>query len=215
MAGTQGTMVEESSAIACGDGTTYCSESLRGEYEPVLRADPCAISTLSEFNTTVEDYVLWVPKYKRKACQSNAYQNCAADVERFGPRQVTQESFLQGRGQVTSNASCAAGGVRYLPKSEFSGEKPVKPSDMTLYAEPTKTPRSCGTLSEVDMQQRFDSLPGVWQGSWSPFTGMRFADDPQARPTLAGRARTSVTLGSKNKYPEWRTVKTQSEQYSQ
>ena len=181
-----------------------------------MRADPCAIETLSKFNDQTEDYVLWVPKYRRKACEGSGYLNCSADTERFGPQQVTQESFLQGRGQVTSNPSCTAGFVNYLPASQFEEKKETKPMDMTLFAQPTTVPRSCGTITEVDIQNRIDPLPGAWQGSWSPFVGMQFADpkaDPRA-PNLASQARKTVTLGSKNKYPDWGELKELSEPYS-
>jgi len=216
MAGTSPQLMEESSAVACGEGASFCSESLRNNYETVMRSDPCAITTTAEFNNNVEDYVLWVPKYRRKTCEGNGYLNCSADTDRFGPKQVTQESFLQGRGQVTSNRSCTAGGVNYLPSSEFPREDKPKQTDMSLFAQPTVVPRSCGTLTEVDMQRRIEPLPGGWQGSWSPLVGMQFSDpdaDPRA-PTLASQARQTVSLGTKQKYPDWGDLKKLSEPYA-
>jgi hypothetical protein len=215
-AGGSPELVRESAQTACGDGTSFCAEALQSDYETVMRADPCAIQALTDFNRASEDYVLWMPKYRRKACEGSGYLNCSADTERFGPRQVTQESFLQGRGQVTSNRSCPAGFVNYLPASQFGGQKEPKQTDMTLFAQPTLVPRSCGTLTEVDMQARIDALPGAWQVSWSPFVGMQFADpesDPRA-PNLASRARKTVTLGSRNKYPDWGELKQLSEPYT-
>ncbi len=209
MAGSSPALLEESSAIACGEGSTFCGESLATDYTGVLRADPCAITTTASFNDSVEEYILWVPKYRRKTCEGSGYLNCSADTERFGPRQVTQESFLQGRGQVTSNPSCTAGGVRYLPPSEFPGAAPKVQTDMSLFAQPTLVPRSCGTLTEVDMQRRLVPLPGAWQGAYAPFVGK--AADAGAG---ASSSRKTVTLGSRDKYPEWGDLKARSEPYA-
>ena len=198
--------------VACGAGASFCSEALENNYETVMRADPCAIATDNQFNDSVEDYVLWVPKYRRKKCEGSGYLNCAAETDRFGPKQITQESFLQGRGQVTSNTSCTAGGVRYLPEGQFS-DPPPQQTDMSLFAQPTQMRRSCGTLTEVDFGSRLAPLPGGWQGAWSPFVGAQFRDE---RADAAGstRARKTVTLGSRNKYPEWGELKELSEPYS-
>ena len=122
-----------STEIACGDGTSYCSEALKNNFEPVMRSDACAIATEADFNNNLENYIFWMPKYRRKTCEGNAYLNCSADTDRFGPQQVTQESFLQGRGQVTSNKNCSEGFLNYLPASEFSETKKPKQMDMTLF----------------------------------------------------------------------------------
>ena len=215
-AGGSPELINDSARMACGSGATYCSAAIKGDYETVMRADPCAVTTASEFNSNVEDYVLWMPKYRKQTCEGSGYLNCSSDTDRFGPRQVTQESFLQGRGQVTSNRACAAGFLNYLPESQFSEKKEPKERDMTLFAQPTVVPRSCGTLTEVDIQRRLDPLPGAWQGSWSPFVGMQFSDpkaDPRA-PNVASQARKTVTLGSRNKYPDWGELKELSEPYS-
>ena len=211
-----GDLLRESSRSACGAGTTYCSESLKNDYDTSMRADACTVPTLIDFNSKTEDYVLWVPKYRRKTCEGSGYIKCSADRDRFGPQQVTQESFLQGRGQVTSNRNCNAGFVNYLPESQFPEKNESKLADMELFAQSTLVPRSCGTLSEVDMQARIDPLPGAWQGSWSPLANLQFADpnaDPRL-PNLASQARKTVSLGSKNKYPEWHEMKLCAAPYS-
>jgi hypothetical protein len=191
--------------VACGDVPSLCADALALNYETTMRSDSCALTTLADFNDHLEDYVLWLPKYRRKACEGNGYLNCSADTERFGPKQVKQESFLQGRGQVTSNPGCAAGGITYLPSSEFAAAPAPRQTDMTLFAQPTTLPRSCGTLAEVDIQRRVEPLPGAWQGSFSPLAGML--------PLPNDTARKSVTLGTRNKYPDWGELKEQSEPY--
>lgn len=211
------TSVDKSTRLKCGDGTSYCAEAHVGNYETNLRSDPCAVDATSDFNTRYSDeFILWVPKYRKKTCEGNGYLNCSTDTDRFGPRQVTQESFLQGRGQVTSNPSCGATQIKYLPEGEFERKEKSKQTNMSLFAQPTVVPRSCGTITEVDMQRRLDRMPGGWQGSWSPLSGMQFTDpsaDPRI-PNVASRGRT-VTLGTKNKYPDWDLLAKQSEAYTQ
>ena len=207
MAGTSSELLKEGADLACGSGKSLCAEALATDYAPTLRSDSCTIPTTAAFNNNVEDYVLWLPKYRRKTCEGNGYLNCSAETERFGPRQVTQESFLQGRGQVTPNTGCPAGGVTYLPEKEFSAKDVPRPANMSLFAQPTLIPRSCGTLTEVDIQQRLKPLPGVWQSSFSPLVGMRSAPDSKSTE------RKTVTLGTRNKYPEWGELKERSLPY--
>ena len=199
---------------ACGEGDTLCSEAIERDYTTVLRSDKCSINTENHFNSEVEDYILWVPKYRRKVCEGNAYLNCSADTERFGPKQVTQESFLQGRGQVADNPNCPAGGVKYLPQSLFNKEDVPKQVDMSLFSQPTIVPRSCGTLTEVDMQRRMLPLPGAWQGSFSPLAAVNFDKQTGAQQRHEMKPSTTISLGSVNKYPEWSDLKSQSQPYS-
>uniref|UniRef100_A0A6C0C1J4 Uncharacterized protein n=1 Tax=viral metagenome TaxID=1070528 RepID=A0A6C0C1J4_9ZZZZ len=200
---------------ACGEGDTLCSEALKNDYTNVLRSDTCAISTENNFNVGVEDYILWVPKYRRKVCEGNAYLNCSADTDRFGPKQITQESFLQGRGQVADNPNCPAGGVKYLPETLFNQEDKPKQVNMSLFSQPTLVPRSCGTLTEVDLQRRMLPLPGAWQGSFSPLVAVNFEKESAASERRQMKPTTTTSLGNKNKYPEWTDLKAQSEPYSQ
>ena len=199
-------LLQKGVSIACGD-SRLCAEALVHDYAPTLRSDPCTIPTEADFNAHVEEYLLWLPKYRRKSCDGSGYLNCAAETERFGPRQVTQESFIQGRGQVTPNPGCPAGGVTYLPENQFDAAEPRRTArDMSLFAQPTTLPRSCGTLTEVDLRHRLQPLPGVWQSSFSPLAGLRSAPPKAAE-------RKTVTLGTKNKYPDWGELKEQSEPY--
>lgn len=198
---------------ACGEGDSLCSEAIAQNYTTVLRSDACAIKTENNFNSDMEDYILWVPKYRRKTCDGNAYLNCSADSERFGPKQVTQESFLQGRGQVVDNPNCTAGGVKYLPQSIFTQEDRPKQVDMSLFSQPTLVPRSCGTLTEVDLQQRTIPIPGAWQGSYSPLLAVNFENDTDRSFKRSMKSPKTTSLGNTNKYPEWSDLKAQSEPY--
>ena len=200
--------------VTCEGDSEMCAESAYNQYTNVLRSDACAVSTENQVNTDIEEYILWVPKYRRRNCEGNGYLNCSVDTERFGPQQVTQESFLQGRGQVAANPNCTAGGVKYLPEEAFEGNTKPKLVDMSLFSQPTLVPRSCGTLTEVDMQRRVVPLPGAWQGSFSPLVAVNFAKETDESGSKETDRRKTVTLGSRNKYPEWSELKQQSEPYS-
>ena len=204
-------LVTQSSATGCDGTNSFCAEAQRTGAATVLRSDPCAVLTAEEVNDSAAQYTLWMPKYRRERCESSGYVNCAAAVSRFGPAQVAQESLLQGRAQVTSNPGCAGGFVNYLPAADKA--KPQAPRDMVLYARPTVLPRSCGTISEVDLQGRLDKLPHAWQGAWAPALSQ---GRPAAAPKTYGAAlkpRQTVTLGTRNKYPEWEDLKTASQPY--
>lgn len=195
-------------ASTCGEGDTFCSRAVQGNYETNLRSDPCAMSTHTSEEEKKADYNLWVPPYRRKTCEGSGYLNCGTNVDRFGPQQVIQESFLQGRGQVVNNPRCPDGGVKYLPESQFGKKSEPKLHDMSLFAQPTTVPRSCNSLTEVDMQVRLQPLPSYYQGSWSPML------DATTAATQTSRLRKAVTLGTREKYPSWAELKAQSEPYS-
>ena len=194
---------------------SYQTWSAQGGHQTNMKADACALATADVVDDYAANYIMWQPNYRKTQCEANGFVNCSVNADRFGPRQVTQESFLQGRGQVTSNPGCTAGFVNYLPESEFSKPSKPKASGMQLFAQPTTTPKSCGTLSEVDLQDRMQKLPGSWQGSWSPFSSLKLQDGQG--PTMSAGTlpkRQTVTLGTSNKYPEWPDLKKNSEPYS-
>lgn len=196
-------MENTSEDTACGPGATFCRGSARTDYQTVLKSDSCAIQADAMVDESIANYRFWLPKYRRdETCQRSGYQNCRVDANRFGPRKITQESFLQGRGQVTTATGCPGGRLTYLPEALFKSEDEEgvkKPPDMYLYAQPTKLGgKSCGTVSEIDTLNRMKPLPGPYNSSFSPFSG---AMGPKADlPTVANR-RVVRTLGMKNKYP--------------
>lgn len=83
----------------------------------------------------------------------------------FGQR-VTQESFLQGRGQAL--ADCPECDVRYLPKSVFPSKgKPMADCYRSdLEAVHTRRPRSCGSLAETDLTT-YRMSPGFWRRGYA------------------------------------------------
>ena len=101
-AGAEAALQAQSAQEACGSGASYCGGALASEYNAGLRADPCSVVTSGELDERREQYVLWMPTYRKGRCQGSGHVSCTAAADRFGPRQVTQESFLQGRGQVSS-----------------------------------------------------------------------------------------------------------------
>ena len=84
----------------------------------------------------------------------------------YGPKtapKTTQESFLQGRGQVNDDF-CPECGVIVLPKSVFPEKPASQPRCQNMALEPqyTRTSKSCGTLSETDISS-YAFMPGAYQ----------------------------------------------------
>ena len=197
--------ISESMSLACGNTPSSCRVALSNNYETTLRADPCVIMDETKLNEKSELYRFFQPGYKTKTCESSGYLNCSTNAERFGPQQVQQESYLQGRGQVTGAPGCAAAGIKYLPKNVFS-QKTQRKSNQELFAQSTLIPRACGSLTEVDMGNRLTKMPTDWQGAFTPFLRA-----PAFSPGLPEKE--TVTLGTVNKYPDWGELRKNSEAY--
>lgn len=180
--------------LACGPGQSFCRDTLRESFSNDMRSDACAIETYSADQDAIADYNFWQPTYANQVQKGNAFLNASNDTNRFAPKQVTQESFLQGRGQVTSNPGCKDGFLCYLPQDQFAQPGAGrKPWDMSLFAQSTLVPRSCASVTEVDLLKRMKPLAGAYQPSYSPLQGDL---DPQVR----GRKKyeEGVTLSTKN-----------------
>ena len=162
------------SGVACGRGDSLCKRSEISRHQTRMSSDPCAIIQDTEDNREVLDRNLWLPKYRKEQCQNSAYTSCGNYANRFGPTQVRRESFLRGLGQVTSSKSCKDGFLNYLPEDLFPQTKKeattvsAQRPDMTLYAQNTKVKRSCGSISEIDVERRLRPLPGVYAGAFVP-----------------------------------------------
>ena len=180
--------------VACGPGDTFCQTSMRTAYEDLLRDDSCAVETHTADNSKQANYYFWQPQYANKRVKGNAFLSVEADALRFGSKQVTQESFLQGRGQVTPlNPRCGASELRYMPESVFPPPTDKEPWDMSLFAQQTIVPRSCASITEVDMLRRRSPQPGAYEGAWAPFAS-------ELRPSNSRRIEEGVTLANKQ-YP--------------
>ena len=204
-------------ATSCGPGDTFCRRAINSDYETRLYSDPCALQTFASDQEKYSNYNLWLAPYEKKPCESSGYINCGDQTSRFGPRKVTQESFLQGRGQVTASKRCFASGLKFLPKSEFEDVPQKKCHDMTLYSQNTKVRKSCGSVSEVDMTVRLRPLPGEYAGSFAPSILNRRTLVPNVTAEyLYGDSsrndRKPVTLSTK-KYPSWAELKQKADVY--
>lgn len=186
---------QDAQNVACGADATFCKGALRSSYQNVFRSDACAIETYSAENEEQYNYNMWLPSYANKVSRGSAFLNSSNDVNRFAPKQVTQESFLQGRGQVTSNPGCKDGFLCYLPEQVFEGaaEKTKAPWDMHLFAQPTIVPRSCASLTELDLIDRLKPLAHAYQERYVPHIG-------QPKQT---KIQEGVTLSTK-KYPDFK-----------
>ena len=179
--------------LACGTGASFCKNARKGAYQDVMRSDSCAIETYVADNAEHFDYNMWLPSYANDVRRGSAFLNASNDTNRFAPKQVNQESFLQGRGQVTSNPNCKAGFLRYLPEGVFNEKEPTerKPWDMHHFAQPTIVPRSCASITELDIIKRMQPLAEAYQGRYTPLM-----------------AESSGSSGARRKYDEGVTLST-------
>jgi hypothetical protein len=194
---------------ACGDGSSFCRNSIDSSYQTRFRSDKCSIQTSADANEKHSNYAMWLPNYKKKTCEGSGFQNCDL-TNRFGPGEVSKESFLQGRGQTAAGRECFASGLRFLPKDKFPEPKPKKSlHDMTLFAQNTISRRSCGSLSETDMTERLRPLPGTYNGAFVPF----ILSKDSLVPNLTDRLVPEGTTLSNKSYPSWNEIKTRQDRY--
>lgn len=196
--------------------------------------DKCALQASASLNDTVSDYIMWLPKYRTRPCESSGYAACGGpDGNRMAPRKVLQESVLQGRGQLLGPRKCPGSQVKYLPPdgdlfAPQGAGAPKKCHDMELYNRPTRLRKSCGSISEVDMARRYEPLPQAFQGTYAPLTLGASARPP---PTInrqgsrmpvqtpvafyggggASRRRTEGHTLENKTYPTWESLKEQQE----
>lgn len=211
-------LAEAAGDTACGKGDSLCRRALRSQYDARLKAEPCAIQTSASDDRKISDYVMWLPKYRQSDCEGSGYVMCGNNASRFGPKKVSNESFLQGRGQVTGPRGCFASGIRFLPK-EDEEQQPAKKKchDMSLFARSTQVKKSCGSVSEVDVDQRLRPLPGGYAGAFVPHIMSRGTPVPNITdqfpmPEVERRYQEPVTLGTK-KYPSWDEIKEKSDAF--
>ena len=156
--------------IACGPGKSFCKTALDSQWgEDLTTAEGCAIKAYTHDNDSIYNYWQWQPKYSSTMSRGNAFLNSSVDTNRFAGQQVRQESFLQGRGQVTSSRSCMSGKLNYLPESQFQPQDRGT-LDMSLYAQSSVVPRSCASLTEINLLDRMAPLPDAPQGMYMPFS---------------------------------------------
>lgn len=200
-------------STGCGPGDSFCRRALDTNYETQMRSDPCSIQTQASDNEKTSNYFLWLPQYKKRPCEGSGYHLCD-NSSRFGPRKVAQESFLQGRGQVTGPQGCFASGLRFLPKDEFPESKPRGCHDMTLFARNTQVRKSCGSVSEIDMTMRLRPLPGSFTGAFVPSILNRNSLVPNVTDDFVpgNQSKKGITLSSK-RYPSWREIKARQDSF--
>jgi len=184
----------DAESLSCGPDSSFCKASLKSSWQDTFRADACALESYYADNENQYNYNMWQPSYANTVSRGNAFLNSSNDSNRFAPKQVTQESFLQGRGQVTSNPGCKDGFIRYLPEKVFEGApEQKKPWDMSLFAQPTLAPRSCASLTELDIIDRMKPRAHAFQERYVPH-----AAQLKDRKLAEG-----VTLSTK-KYPDFK-----------
>jgi hypothetical protein len=127
-------------------------------------------------NQTTVDRTLDVKAWMRPNV-TQARSNALANPPSFyGPKNVprtTQESFLQGRGQINSD-QCPECDVIYLPESVFPKQKPFETSfapgcqNNALTSAQTRQKRSCYNIQETDITQ-YQFMPSNFQVGYLGF----------------------------------------------
>lgn len=205
-------LAQPADALACGPGRSFCKQALTSQWgEDLTTSEGCAVKAYTHDNDGIYNYWQWQPKYSSTPSRGNAFLNSSVDTNRFASRQVRQESFLQGRGQVTSSKSCMDGKLNYLPKSQFDGRTPAAPLDMSLFAQTSVVPRSCASLTEVNLLDRMSPLPGAPQGAYTPFSTETLTRGDRALLAEGGltpeqKYQEGVTLSTK-RYPTFKELK--------
>ena len=197
--------------LACGPGRSFCKAALDSQWgEDLTTAEGCAVKAYTHDNDSIYNYWQWQPKYSSDLSKGNAFLNSSVDTNRFAGQQVRQESFLQGRGQVTSAKRCLSGKINYLPETLFQ-PRPQAPLDMSLFAQPSVVPRSCASLTEVNLLDRIAPLPGAPQGIYTPFAADKLTQADrrlltEGSWTPESKYKEGVTLSTK-KIPSFREMK--------
>ena len=193
---------DEEAAAVCGEDT-LCGRARAQRWQDSLRQDECAAKGEARDADAVADYVFWTPGYRKAFCAGSGRAACSPDVNRFAPRQVRLESFLQGRGQVASNTACPGGFLNYLPEALLEGSSLQAPGRALEQTAQHQGGKSCGTVSETDLLSRRAPLPGAYVAGSTPFADRR-------PPSIADEAKKVVTLGSK-KHVDFAELKAEQE----
>lgn len=137
------------------------------------------------YNRTM-DTSYWMPKGSTECVENGVGIKCSF----YGPNNVprtTQESFLQGRGQMLAS-KCPEGDVIYLPKVVFdlgahnNQDSKCQVTALDPYFE--RQPRSCFNISETDVTAYTMGIPGAWQGTnvqMTDFNGGQMQDREMGR----------------------------------
>lgn len=159
---------------------------------------------VASYNRTM-DTSYWQPP-NASTCQSNGIGiKCSSYGRKDVPR-TTQESFLQGRGQVL-NDKCPDGDVVYLPSEVFKlGERNNQDAKCQVTAlDPyfDRQPRSCFNISETDTTAYTMGIPGAWQGTnvqMTDFNGSAHLQDREMGRDMYAHGTVGTSASSRGSY---------------
>ncbi len=158
---------------------------MSGTYEMNGRGT-CWANYHDSLNTGTYDYVFNRNYWMRENVPKCQTLSLGANCSFYGPKDVTrttQESFLQGRGQV-ENDKCPDADVIYLPEAVFAmGNRDKGPQCQRTDLEPhqDRQNRACFNISETESTS-YAFMPGAWQTGYSGAND--FCDD--CKPGCSG-----------------------------
>jgi hypothetical protein len=163
-------------------------------------------------NDAQSDYVMNQAYWMRPGVPECRNNSLGATCSFYGPLNVprtTQESFLQGRGQILSS-KCPDCEVIYLPESVFP---PANPANSTYACEnnaltpaQTKQKKSCYNVMETDISQ-YQMMPGAWQPGYMGYNvmcDMNILDRQNGAADYRAAPRTAFE--KMNNYGNYRTI---------
>lgn len=146
-------------------------------YQDNIQNDLCNREFMDKLNDVQSNYAMNVKAVMRDVpggkCSSLSRTSTCSFYGPLNGKKVTQESFLQGRGQVLND--CPTCDVNYLPEALFSGGTAAAstPTCFRTDMEPVydRIPRSCNGLTETDIT-RFAFMPSAYQVGYSGYNSV-------------------------------------------
>ena len=165
-------------------------------YNDNVTSDACYERFENEVNDGTYNYQM-NPRFWTRENTTALHHGVVSGRENYGrktPRTITSESFLQGRGQVSS--VCPESEVIYLPSSQFPADGTVGTFDTATAARATgagnaqrqetpaiscsstklerlltRVPKSANSLSEADVSER-NMFPGGYQNGYQGYNAV-------------------------------------------
>lgn len=178
------------------------------------RTPGCWEDYYNKVNTVTYDRTMDTSYWMRPGVSQCSSLGVNTTCSFYGPKtvpKITQESFLQGRGQQL-NSKCPDGDVIYLPAGVFQlgaqnhNANKCQTTELDPYFD--RQPRSCFNISETDTTAYTMGIPGAWQGTNVQLTDFEGKSNVQGReigrsqydhPTTSSTAAQRGSYGNYNR----------------